>query len=205
MEAEAHATRAARGAREGGEAPDATREGEHARAAACAGAAAAGAPREGGRATALGGARKHVGAGQTALLREFTSAMKELDMIYRRVAKDASMSLATFNILTVLSDRDGCTQKDLGEALFMPKQTVHSSVRAMERAGLVRLEAGCGREVRVSLTEDGWDAVECEIVRVCQAEERAFAQMGVEEQRLFVRLVRTFATTLRGEFEHLGS
>lgn len=142
---------------------------------------------------------------QERLLRAFTRASNELDELYRMMAKELGLSLSAYDILVVLRDNDGCHQKDLCDACYLTKQTVSSSVRAMERDGLVRVEPGGGRQTRIVLTDEGRALVDDRLSMVYAAEKRAFSRMSASDQVAFIELTNQFTASLRAEFAHLGS
>ena len=66
------------------------------------------------------------------------------------------MSDSAFSILYAICELgDGCLQKDICRRAFLSKQTVHSSIRNLERDGLLYLEHGRRRDMHIHLTEAG--------------------------------------------------
>ncbi len=57
--------------------------------------------------------------------------------LYQEIAGYFSISYSGMLILYALGSKQPYTQKELGEALFLPKQTVHSSINAFIKSGLV--------------------------------------------------------------------
>ena len=79
-------------------------------------------------------------------LREYNRIYKEVNDIYRETAARFGLSNSAFDILyTICEVGDGCLQRDVCDATFIPKQTVHSSIRKLEQEGYLTLSSGKGR------------------------------------------------------------
>ena len=96
---------------------------------------------------------------------------KEMNDLYHETALSQGISDSAQVILyTVCELGDGCLQKDICERSFLTKQTVHSSVRKLEREGFLRLEPGKGRDMHLFLTEQGRALAEKTAVPLSRAE-----------------------------------
>ena len=63
-------------------------------------------------------------------LREYNRIYKEVNDIYRDAASKFGLSNSVFDILyTICEVGEGCLQKDVCDATFIPKQTVNSAIR----------------------------------------------------------------------------
>ena len=75
-------------------------------------------------------------------LREYNRIYKEVNDIYREIAARFGLSNSAFDILyTICEVGDGCLQRDVCDATFIPKQTVHSSIRKLEQEGYLTLSS----------------------------------------------------------------
>lgn len=122
---------------------------------------------------------------------------KKLIDIYHNAWQRAGMSASMFDILySIVEMGDGCRQKDICQACYIPKQTVHSSIRKMAEDGYLTLVAGKGREKQIFLTEKGKLITEEKILPVIKAENKAFLQMGEQQSRIFLNLLEEYMTKL---------
>ena len=64
------------------------------------------------------------------------------EALYGEWAKAHGMSYNTVMTLYALAQARGCTQKQIAEEWLIPKQTVNTIVKELERQGYVRFEAG---------------------------------------------------------------
>lgn len=89
-------------------------------------------------------------------MRGYNRIYKEFEDIYRDIDRWAGLSASAFGILYHLMDLgDGCLQRDICAEAFVSKQTVNSSIRSLERQGLIRLQPGRGRDMHIHFTEKG--------------------------------------------------
>lgn len=131
-------------------------------------------------------------------MKEFNRIFKECNHIYHEIALKLGMSDSGFDILyTICELGDGCLQKNICEATLLSKQTIHSSVRKLEKDGYLFLKSGKGRDMQIFLTEAGKALVEEKISLAIQAENLAFTDMTEEEQREFLQLNKKYADSLR--------
>lgn len=76
-------------------------------------------------------------------LRAFNAFYKELSHIYHEEALAAGISDSAFEVLYCLSTlEDGCCQKHIAQASFLSKQTINSSIKALEKKGWIELRKG---------------------------------------------------------------
>ena len=80
--------------------------------------------------------------------REFNRMYKEVDELYHEVALKSGLSDTSFLVLfSIVELGDGCLQIDIANRYFISKQTISSSVRALEQKGYESLSYCRGRTV----------------------------------------------------------
>lgn len=133
----------------------------------------------------------------SAPLKEFNRIYKKSNEVYHDMALRLGLSNSAFDILYSISELgDGCLQKDICNATFIPKQTVNSSIRQMEAAGYLTLSSGKGRSMHINLTDTGRTLLEQTIYPVMQIENEAFSCMNEEECRQMLALYRRYTLAL---------
>lgn len=137
-------------------------------------------------------------------LREYNRIYKEVNDIYHDVATKFGLSNSAFDILyTICEVGDGCLQRDVCDATFIPKQTVNSSIRKLERAGYVTLSDGKGRSKHIHLTESGHTLLKEKIFPIIKAENEAFTELSQEECTFLLKLQGKYTVALREKFSKL--
>ena len=138
-------------------------------------------------------------------LQEFNRIYKEMNELYHEIARNLQLSDSAFDVLYALYvSGDGCLQRDVCAMSATSKQTVHSAVRQLERAGWLRFQTGRGRDRHMFLTEAGRQLAEEKIRPVLAAECAVFAAMEPEQREMLLTLNRAYLTQLRQTAEQAG-
>jgi len=129
----------------------------------------------------------------------------EFDEIYHEVAWRNGLSDSAFFILYAICELgDGCLQKDICGNIYTSKQTVHSSIRKLEKNGYLELKSGRGRDKHIFLTEAGKKYMEEKILPVIKAENNVFLEMSKEEGDEFIRLSQKYLFLLQKNLQQIN-
>ena len=132
---------------------------------------------------------------------EYNQLLKECDNIYHDAAIRAGLSDCAFWILHALWEADHVfTQSEIGDNASMPRQTVNSALKKLEKDGylvLEKIDGKMGKSIR--LTEAGERFAQTHIAPIAAAEERVCAQFTQQEQEEFLTTFRTLVNRLRKE------
>lgn len=138
-------------------------------------------------------------------LKEFNRIYKKTNEIYHDIALRLGLSDSAFDILYSISELgDGCLQKDICNATCIPKQTIHSSIRQMEKSGYLTLSSGKGRSMHITLTDLGKSLLERTIYPVMQMEGEAFHCMTEEECQQMLALFGKYIQALGDAAKNLS-
>ncbi|HHY27935.1 MAG TPA: MarR family transcriptional regulator [Desulfitobacterium dehalogenans] len=121
--------------------------------------------------------------------------------LYQEIAGHFGVSYSSMLILYALGSKQPYTQKVLGEALFLPKQTVHSSVNALIKSGLV-LSKPSEKNQRIKeifLTLEGEELANKTVRPLLAAEQSAAAQLTEEEMTALFTLTQKHLNLLQKE------
>ena len=131
---------------------------------------------------------------------EVNRLYKETEGIYSRYAALHNVSTTTLCVLYSLYTADlPCTQSQLVEDWGIPMQTINSSLKALEKDGLVRLDYAEGSRKRkhIHFTESGAELAGRIVAPMVRAENEAFALLLPEEQQLLLNITRKHNGLLR--------
>ena len=136
---------------------------------------------------------------------ELNEIMKETDDLYRNLAKKFKMSDCMIWILYILREDDrSVTQSDICNMMYMPKQTVNSSLKKMEAEGYIELlSINDKRSKQVCLTEKGVDLANNTVDIIISKENNALSKMDEKEQELLINLLRKFNNLLKDSFSEI--
>ncbi len=137
-------------------------------------------------------------------LKKYNTLYRETDSLYHAVAVKSGLSDAAFWILyTICEYGDGCLQRDICNAVYTSKQTVHSAIRRLEEEGYLFLEPGRGRDKHIRLTERGEKLIEEKIAPVIARENAVFEEMGERDREELLRLTDRYVRLLAKECAQL--
>ena len=126
-------------------------------------------------------------------LRSINSLFSETAGLYHRFNVSLGLPDSVSDILYAVYSRDGsCPIRELCRETGLPKQTVNSALRKLEKEDILFLEIYSGQKKRAVLTETGHRFCEKTVVRIFQAEERAFDAFSDTELDAFVRLHKKY-------------
>ena len=131
----------------------------------------------------------------------YNQLLKECDNIYHDAAVRAGLSDCAFWILYSLHDADHTiTQSEIGDNASMPRQTVNSALKKLEKDGYLTLEKVNGKMGKaIHLTEQGTEFAETHIAPVAAAEERACISFTDVEKEVFLKTFRFLVDRLKAE------
>ena len=137
---------------------------------------------------------------------ELNQLLKEHDENYKRYAMHLGISDSSFWILYALCESDELlTQNDLCTLWYFPKQTVNSSIKALEKSGYIRLVPipSSRNSKAVTLTPQGIEYCQKNIVSFMKAEDDAFLTLSKEERDLFIKIYRRQIVSIKAATEVL--
>lgn len=141
-------------------------------------------------------------------LRQYLEALNQIyeliDDIYGSYAGSFGITDAELCVLYALSEHDGdYLQTDICRGWHYSLQTIHTTIKNMEKKGLITLicQPGNKKNKYIHLTETGAKLVEEIILPLNKAEISAFSTLTEEEQSLLLPLLQKQANALKAEVE----
>ena len=139
-------------------------------------------------------------------LAEYYSIVKENDHLYRDAAKRFGLSECAFWILYVLrTDETVATPSGICDALYQPKQTIHSALKHLEEKGYIEMLHVQGRRGKqIVLTAQGIELAQNTVDQVVEAECDALLVLDDAQQEAMVRLFGQYTDALKCRMQPLG-
>ncbi len=125
-----------------------------------------------------------------------------IDDIYDSYAASFQITDVELWVLYALSEHNGnCLQTDICRNWYYSLQTIHTTIKNMERKGLIKLicQQGNKKNKYIHLTEMGKKLVAEIIIPLTQAEQTAISTLTEEEQNLLLPLLQKQANALKTE------
>lgn len=142
----------------------------------------------------------------TGQLAVFNRLYKQMDETYHHYAKELGISDTTLWLLYSLYEADASyTQREFCSVWHYPPQTIHSSLKNLDKQGLLRLDSipGNRKNKRIVLTEKGENVMQSIISRLVLAEQKAFQALHVKEQKDLLDLTEKYVESLQTEIGKL--
>lgn len=139
-------------------------------------------------------------------LRKYNNLSREHNELYRGFGREYGLADCAVWILYILRESDETyTQRDICERLHQSKQTINTSLKKLEEAGLLGLRyvENNKKSKEIFLTPEGILLAEKTADKIMEAERRALAGLSEEEQNTFFGLYDKFIKSLRTELEEV--
>lgn len=137
-------------------------------------------------------------------MKEINSIVGAVNGIYREAARKLGVSDSELNILYMIYDQgEGCRQSTICRMTNLPRTTVNSSLRRLEKTGMIYLKQGEGRNTLIYLTPRGSEHMKSTAERLVAAENAFYTRWTAEEREQFTALYRRFAQDLAAEVEKI--
>lgn len=129
--------------------------------------------------------------------REYVELTGMIESVYHEAALKLNLTDSEMDVLYVLCAHEpGCYQSILCKETGRTKSTINSTVKKMEREGIVYLTPGEGRNTCVFLTEQGKQLMEHTVYKIIDMENEIYESWTQEEQQLFLQLNRDYVEKL---------
>lgn len=129
---------------------------------------------------------------------------KEMDTLYHLYAKKCGLSdTALWLLYSLYENEDLRTQKDICSEWHYPPQTINSSLKSLERQGIVNLEPieGNRKNKLIVLTDKGTWLINETIVPLIEAEEATFRKLNNDEREAVISATSKYLDILHNELE----
>lgn len=139
-------------------------------------------------------------------LEELTQIYEMIDDIYDSYAGSCGITDAELCILYALFEHNGdYLQTDICRGWYYSLQTIHTTIKNMEKKGLISLlcQPGNKKNKYIHLTEAGKKVVAKIVKPLTKAEKNAFSALTEEEQNLLLPLLQKHANALKTEVEKI--
>lgn len=141
-----------------------------------------------------------------AKMEQLNTCICKMTELYRTWAKRHGMSYNTMMTLYALGQSRKCTQKQIADEWLIPKQTVNTVIKELERLGYISFEPLPGSKQKVvCLTESGRAYADSCLHELYAMEARALRSLGQPLTDIFIECNLAFVERLDEEVRsHAG-
>ena len=128
----------------------------------------------------------------------------KIDHIYHEWAKSHGISYNVLAVLYTAYKNENCSQKNVCEEWYVPKQTVNTICRDLIKLGIITQvhNPEDRRKICIRLTEKGKEFAESVVTDLLEIERRVLARMGNDNKLQLLSLYRDFVDSIEIEFEN---
>ncbi len=129
-----------------------------------------------------------------AQIAQYCNLLHEWNSSYEGYAKSVGLSYTSLSVLSAIYSSPGCTQKELAESCFLPKQTVNAVITSFLKNGWVILEEmpEDRRNKTVNFTETGKEKAAVMIDKVRKCEDKAMSGLTKEQRDELLELTKIY-------------
>ena len=133
---------------------------------------------------------------------DFGRALYRVDSFYEEFAKKSNVSTALLWVLYALNDGNPHTQIEISNDWELPKTTVNTVIKEIQKDGYALLVPikGKRREMSIVLTESGKKFADNVLSDLYKKEAEVFKALSSEEQEI-VKVLEKLARKLKGDEE----
>lgn len=137
---------------------------------------------------------------QSEIIR-FNIILKRYDQIYRNAAKNFGLPYLSFLALYVICQKGECTQKDIAEQIMLSKQSINSAVKSLEESKDITFfqTSENKKEKLIRLTKKGKALAKKTVIKVLEAENKAFDTLTQSERENFLELFERVMEAMKNE------
>ncbi|MBQ8886847.1 MAG: winged helix-turn-helix transcriptional regulator [Candidatus Gastranaerophilales bacterium] len=126
----------------------------------------------------------------------------EVSGFYNEYAKSVGLTLTALKVLGFIYRSGNCTQKDIVQLTYLPKQTVNAIIKGFFEKGYIKepIESNSDKRNKViSFTEEGKNYAEQIISKAKEYEYSALKSMGEEKVKDLFELMTMYKNNLKIE------
>lgn len=129
----------------------------------------------------------------------FGSTQHDISAAYEEYARSKGITYTTFFIMNMIAYTEGCTQNQICQHTFLPRQTVNSVIKNLLEAGYVELRQKDNdkRVKEIRYTEKGSAYIQTIIPQIREAELQALQALDENERTILVEAAKKYADNFR--------
>lgn len=135
---------------------------------------------------------------------EYFALFQEWNAMYAAYAKSIGLSLTRLTVLRAIVENPECTQKQIAECSFLPKQTVNAVITCFLKDGIIWLDEKPGdrRSKLLHFTQKGRRRANRIVGRMREFENRVMERLSSKERAELIRLTRVYVTAYKNVLEN---
>ena len=129
----------------------------------------------------------------------------EIDSIYQSLLLSKGLSDSEYVVLfSIMELGEGCLQKDISYKSYINKKTINSTIKKLEKNGIIELRAGKYPNMHIYLTDFGKKYMEDNIIPIIEIENNVMGSVPDADFETFVSMYIKYSKIFRKEADKLN-
>ena len=126
----------------------------------------------------------------------------EIDNLYQSLIQNKGLSDSEYVVLfSILELGEGCLQKDIANNSYINKKTINSTIKKLEKNGIIELRAGKYPNMHIYLTEFGKKYMKDNVIPVIEIENRVIESVPDSDFDNFISTYSKYSQIFKKETE----
>ncbi len=132
------------------------------------------------------------------------SMLCEIDNMYQTILLKKKLSDSEYVVLfSILELGEGCLQKDIANNSYINKKTTNSTIKKLEKNGLIILKAGKYPNMHIYLTDSGKEFVKTHIVPIVNMQTNVMNSVPDSDFEILVKSHSKYMQIFKDEIDKL--
>lgn len=119
----------------------------------------------------------------------------EIDNLYQSLLINKGLSDSEYVVLfSIIELGEGCLQKDIADNSYINKKTINSTIKKLEKNGILTLKAGKYPNMHIYLTHEGKEYIKNNIIPIIEVENNVMESVLEKE---FESLTGTYSKYIK--------
>ena len=129
----------------------------------------------------------------------------EIDSIYQSLLLSKGLSDSEYVVLfSIMELGEGCLQKDISYNSYINKKTINSTIKKLEKNGIIELRAGKYPNMHIYLTDFGKKYMKDNIIPIIEIENNVMGSVPDADFETFVSMYIKYSKIFRKEADKLN-
>ena len=129
----------------------------------------------------------------------------EIDNLYQSLLINKGLSDSEYVVLfSIIELGEGCLQKDIADNSYINKKTINSTIKKLEKNGILTLKAGKYPNMHIFLTDFGKKYIKDNVIPIIDIENKIMESVPQEVFETFVATYARYSKVFRKESEKLS-
>ena len=132
--------------------------------------------------------------------KELREYHREITSFYNDYAKSIGITIATLEVINIITCEKNCTQSNIVQKTYLPKQTVNAIIKSLSNQNLICLiqeKVNDKRNKIIKLTQQGLNFVKNAMKEINKVENYALSKLGNEKCDILLSIMKEYLNNIK--------